>query len=80
MKAYAKRDFLIGLVTTIFALALRCWLIPQYVKVPKTLATDGVGPDAFPVFISYILLVLGATLAIRAIMADRSAAKECEEQ
>ncbi len=77
MKTYAKRDFLIGLFTTIFALALRFWLIPQYVKVPKTLATDGVGPDAFPVFISYMLLVLGATLVIRTILTDRSAAKDC---
>ena len=65
-----SKDLLTGIVTTLFGIALLVYLIPTWV-VSLTISKY-TNPNSFPIFISWVLILLGISLVISTLMKKRA--------
>ncbi|WP_299358805.1 tripartite tricarboxylate transporter TctB family protein [uncultured Paracoccus sp.] len=64
-----RHEILIGLGVVAFAAIVLWWLIPAYVTLPRRPPLRALAPSFFPKIIGWTMLITGAGLALKAVLA-----------
>ena len=71
---------MLGLFFIVFALFMRCIIIPQYIAVPGTLPNETLSPRFWPIMISYLTLFLGCTQFVLSMRRTKTQKEEPNER